>query len=305
MNRVPSASPPGVPGPLASRRSLLRGGTLLGLSVATGAACDARPRGASPASTSQAGIRTGGPAQAGRLVLDYQPSQVTGWSPPEASPTLGGHVGSTDFTWHSKAYRVSLLPFGQAGHAPDPVYEDDPGDTTVKFKDTLAKKWGAYYTFRYLRGLPSGARFTVESYSAFHGKPLNPRRQPGTIIGADLYIIYHPGCSRGNPAVNNDLQFIQVVYYQIGTSPGDNLVDTDRANPFYGEGGGLTSINGSQSISFSDFVRQGFDGKELPVNYFIGETFLVQDTRTKDTAGKDIVNIFGGVKWGWQMQHMQ
>ena len=160
---------------------------------------------------------------------------------------------------------------------------------------------GTYFTFRYLGGLASGARFTVESYSAFHGKPPDPRRS-GLIIGADLYVVYHPGRGPGNPAVNSDLQFIQVVYYQIGTGPGDNLVDTDRANPFYGEGGGLTSIDGNQSVSFSDFVRQGFGGKNLPPNLFVAETFLAQDTRTKDTAGKDVVNIFGGLKWGRQMR---
>jgi hypothetical protein len=36
----------------------------------------------------------------------------------------------------------------------------------------------------------------------------------------------------------------------------------------------------------------------------MAETFLVQDTRTKDKAGKDIVNVFGGVKWGWQMKRL-
>jgi hypothetical protein len=61
--------------------------------------------------------------------------------------------------------------------------------------------------------------------------------------------------------------------------------------------GGLTSIDGNQSISFSDFVRQGFGGKNLPQNLLIAETFLARDTRTKDAAGKDIVEIFGGLKW--------
>jgi hypothetical protein len=303
MNRVPSASPAGFPGPLASRRSLLRGGALLGLSAAAGAGCSARPQGASPASAGQAGTRTGGPTQAERLILDYQPSQVTGWSPPY-SPTLGGHLGSTDFTWHGQAYRVSLLPFGQRGGAPDPLYEGVPADATIKFTHTLARKWGKYYTFRYLGGLDSGARFTVESYGAFHGKPLN-RRQSGVIIGADLFVVYHPGRSRDRPVINSDLQFIQVAYYRIGMGLGDNLVDTDRANPFYGEGGGLTSIDGDQSVSFSDFVRQGFGGQNLPPNLFMAETFLAQDTRMKDAAGKDIVKIFGGVKWGWQMQRVQ
>ena len=182
-----------------------------------------------------------------------------------------------------------------------PVYEAVPGDATVKFKHTLAKKWGPYYTFRYQGGLDRGCTFTVESYGAFHGKPPNPR-QPGVTVGADLYAVYHPASSPSRPTVSSDPQFIQVVYFQIGTGHGDNLVNTDRANPFYGEGGGLTSINGNQSVSFSDFVRQGFDEEDSPPIFFIAETFLSQDTRTKDASGKDIVNIFGGIKWGWQMQ---
>jgi hypothetical protein len=294
MNRALSAVPTALPGSLASRRSLLRGGILLALSAAT-AAC--APLGASLASAGQAGARRG-PSP---LVLDYRPSQPTGWAPPY-TPTLGGHIASSELTWHGQAYRVSLLPFGQKD-TPNPVYEDDPGDATVKFKHTLAKKWSAYYTFRYLGGLDGGARFTVESYGAFHGKPPSPR-QSGVLIGADLYVVYHPGRGPDHPAVSSDLQFIQVVYYQIGTGLGDNLVDTDRANPFYGEGGGLTSIDGNQSVSFSDFVREGFGTTNLPPNLFVAETFLAQDTRTKDAAGKDIVHIFGGLKWGWQMRRV-
>jgi hypothetical protein len=300
VNSVPSADSAGLRDPHASRRSLLRGGTLLGLAAAT-AVC--APPAAALASAGQARGRGRTSARGRRLVLDYQPSQVTGWSPPY-SPTLGGHAGAKDFTWQGSDYRVSLLPFGQTGGAPNPVYEDDPADATVRFKQTLARKWGKYYTFRYLGGLPAGAWFTVESYGAFQGAPPNPRRQSGTLVGADLYAVYHPGHDRAGPAVNSDLQFIQVVYYQIGTSPGDHLVDTDRANPFYGEGGGLTSIKGNQSVSFSDFVREGFGGKTVPRNLFVAETFLAQDTRTKDAAGKDIVKIFGGLRWGWQMQRM-
>ncbi len=177
MNDVPSGHQSGLPDQLASRRSMLCGGTLLGLSAATAACASVTgpPRGSHSA----------------RLALDYKPSQVTGWSPP-ASPTLGGHRGFSDFTWLGKTYRVSLLPFGQKGHASNPVYEDKPRDHTVKFKHTLARKWGTYYTFRYLGGVDRSARFAVESYSAFHGKPLNPRRQPGILVGADLYVVYHP-----------------------------------------------------------------------------------------------------------------
>jgi hypothetical protein len=269
--------------PGTSRRSVLGGGALLTLSAATATAF---------AATAAAAPR------AGHLRFDYKPSQVTGWSPPY-SPTLGGHIPSKDFTWHGKTYRVSVLLFGAAG--PVPVYEPVPADPTVKFTRTVARKWGKYYTFRYQGGLAPAAAFTIESYGAFQGPPPNPR-QSGVLVGADLYAVYDPGTSRSHPTASADPQFIQVAYFRIGTGQGDNLVDTDRANPFYGEGGGLTSINGRQSISFSDFVRQGYDDEELPPNYFIAETFLAEDTRKKDAAGKDIVNIFGGLKWGWQLR---
>jgi hypothetical protein len=90
----------------------------------------------------------------------------------------------------------------------------------------------------------------------------------------------------------------------FGAGPGASEVDTSRANPFYGEGGGLTSIDGNQSVSFSDFVRQATAQESVPPSLFMAETFLVQDTRKKDAAGKDIVNVFGGIKWSWQLQSL-
>jgi hypothetical protein len=33
--------------------------------------------------------------------------------------------------------------------------------------------------------------------------------------------------------------------------------------------------------------------------------FLAQDTGIKDAAGQDIINIFGGVKWGWQLHSLR
>jgi hypothetical protein len=303
-HRVPSGSPAEPAGPLASRRSLLRGGTFLSLSAVTGMAlaqCTG-PQAAPPAPAGQAGTHTGKPAQAGHLVLDYQPSQVTGWSPPY-TPTLGGHVAAQDFTWQGKTYRISLLRFGQPGHAPNPVYEDVPADATIKFRQTLAKAWGAYYAFRYLGGLPSGAWFTVESYSVKGGK--DPQNKSLVAYGGDLYVVYHPGRSRGNPAINSGLQFIQVVWNKGPRNPGSSsFVDTGRANPFYGEGGGLTSIDGNQSVSFYDHAGFGTGATSpLQPNVFRAEAFLAQDTGIKDAAGKDVVKIFGGVKWGWQMQN--
>ena len=57
------------------------------------------------------------------------------------------------------------------GHCTNPVYEPIPRDATVKFRRILARKWGHYYTFRYLGGIGSGARFTVESYSPSTASP--------------------------------------------------------------------------------------------------------------------------------------
>jgi hypothetical protein len=229
----------------------------------------------------------------GDLALDYRPSQVTGWSAPY-SPTTGGHVAARDFTCRGKAYRVSLLPFGQLGKAPDPVYEKSPADPVIKFRQTLATSWGRYYRFRYRGGLPPGARLAIESYS------VRVSDNAGALTyGNDLYLVYQPGPQPRLP-LDSDLQFIQVLW-----SHGPSVVDSTTANPFYGSGSGLTSVYGNQSVSFYDNPAMGHGaGSHLPPGVFRAEVFLAQDTGIKDAAGKDIVNIFGGVKWGWQMHSL-
>jgi len=42
----------------------------------------------------------------------------------------------------------------------------------------------------------------------------------------------------------------------------------------------------------------------LPPSVFRAGVFLAQDTGINDAAGKAIVNIFGGVKWDWQMRSL-
>lgn len=232
-----------------------------------------------------------------RLILDYQPSQITGWG----GSTLGGHVADYDFTYQDTAYIVSLMPFGQAGKSPDPVYEDVPADATINFQQTLAQAWGAYYSFRYLGG--QGA-FSVQSYSVYaHTSPSSAG------FGGDLYLAYRPGRGR-HPAIDDELQFIQVVS-RNSAGAGSALVSTVdnnmRANPFYGApGAGALSVNGNVSVSFYDRPGQGVASR-APVSLApwsaMFEVFLAQDTGMKDAAGKDIVNIFGGVKWGWQVQN--
>jgi len=248
---------------------------------------------ASPAAspgTGGAGSSATSTGTGGHLLLDYRPSQVTGWSAPY-SPTIGGHTAARDFARAGNTYRLSLLSFGQPGSAPDPVYERVPSDPVIKFAQTLAKSWGKYYTFRYRRGLPAGARFLVESYS------VKISGGPGIVnYGNDLYLVYQPG--RRHHPMHTDLQFIQVLW-----SHGLSVVDSTTANPFYGSGSGVTSIYGNQSASFYDnpHVSQGASGHLRPT-VFRAEVFLAQDTGIKNAAGKDIIDIFGGVKWGWQLQ---
>jgi len=303
MNRTPFSSA-GPDGRLTSRRSLMQGTAVLGLSAAAGTTAVPGRLGSRLGSADPASTGAGPGSQHKHLVLDYKPSQVTGWSPPY-SPTHGGYAATADFTQQGKSYRVSLVHFGQKGSRPQPLYESVPADPVIKFKETLNKEWGKYYTFRYQGGLPSGAWFSIESYGARAGASPN-RHEPGTEFGADLYAVYHPGTHRGGPAVNSDLQFIQMLYFQIGpgTGTGDDEDDTARANPFTGEGGGLTSINGNESVSFFDSPSQINNENPVPPYLFKAETFLVQDTRTKDKAGKDIVNVFGGIKWGWQLSRL-
>ncbi len=206
-----------------------------------------------------------------------------------------------------ETYRISLLSFGQPGSSPNPVYEAVPEDRDIAFKKTLAQEFGGHYTFRYLGGLPGGAKFVIESY----GVRLYARTK-GLVWGADLYAIYKPG--KTGPAVNSDLQFIQVYSTRYPSSGGaGSRVDAAggfyaRA-PYYGEGAGLTSINGHQIVNFYD----PGPGVPVPASPHGGmgpqvdriETFLAKDTGRRNAAGMKIVDIYGGIKWGFAFKTVE
>ncbi|MFL6075492.1 MAG: hypothetical protein ACJ73S_19050 [Mycobacteriales bacterium] len=216
--------------------------------------------------------------------------------------TIGGHLSSKDFTFNGLPYRVELLPLGLGGST-DPRYEDVPADPTVKFQQTLGDAFGAYYAFRYQGGFRGRDEFSVQSYSVFVQEPTD--QAPVTSYGADLYVAYHP--DRDDPGTHHSLQWIQVVNWS-GTSELDNA---GRANPFYILGG-LTSIYGEQIVNFDDIPQIGVGlgsggpgGGSVPLSdRFMAESFLVRDTGTRDAAGKDVVEIFGGFTWGWQVRQL-
>jgi hypothetical protein len=273
-----------------SRRSVLRGGAAAGLAAVAAPVLRAET-GSARSADSPVG-------EHGHLVLGYRPSQQTGWGQ-QYTPTIGGHTGSADFTFQGTGYRISLRPSGQPGDSPDPVYENFPADPAVSFEQTLAAAWGAYYSFKYQGGFHGQDEFTVGSYSAFADE--SSPDSPGLSYGADLYLTYTPG--RGDPPVRGLMYWIQVINWPGGTGSASSTVDNSgHANPFYAPAGGLTSINGDQVFSFYDIPQDTvMTGQTATVaDHFTAEVFLAQDTGIRDTTGKDIVNIFGGVNWGWQ-----
>jgi len=245
------------------------------------------------------------PDGARHLVPDYRPSQPTGLPPlpgQSAGTTLGGHVAARDFTYKERPYRIALLPVaGQAGDAPEPVYEETPVDPAVRFRQTLDAAWGAYYTFRYKGGFAGRDEFRVQSYGVMVQEPTADN--PTTVVGGGMYVVYEPDLRRGDPPLGDTLHWIQVVT-SLGPLGRPPEVDAGLSNPFYPYGG-LTPINGTEVFNYFDMPQIGVDGVDLVDTQLLAETFLAQDTGRKDAAGREIVNIFGGIKFGWQVSEAQ
>jgi hypothetical protein len=86
------------------------------------------------------------------------------------------------------------------------------------------------------------------------------------------------------------------------------LDNVGQPNPYY-LGAGLTSVYGKQACSFYDspttgLANKGPTGKDPTTlsQLRMFETFLARDTGHKDHTGKGILDIYGGIKWGWQVQ---
>jgi hypothetical protein len=303
-------------GPRISRRALLHGAGALGLSTVGGAWLGPGRGLAAPATNIHSGAQPR-LASAEHLVVDYLPSQPTGWG----GVTIGGHVASVPFAFQGNAYEISLLSFGQPGSGPDPVYEPEPSDPTIAFKRTLQEAWGAHYSFRYRGGFRGRSKIVAHSYNVLareptttqpaaastHPTPTHPTGTgPALSYGGDLFILYEPDPASSDPVVTDDLQWIQVVYTE-----GRSFVDGPaRANPYY-FGAGLASIYGKPVCSFYDRPGTGFSQEVAGKSQITietqetFETFLIHDTGREDRVRRGIIEIYGGVKWGWQIQPAQ
>jgi hypothetical protein len=300
-------------GPRISRRALLQGAGALGLSAAGSSLL--RPASALAASTTALRSAAQAPVLSRtHLVTNYQPSQPTGW-PGQAGHvsngvgvTIGGHVASVPFTIRDTPYQAALQSFGQPGNAPDPVYEPEPTDPTIDFKRTLQKAWGGYYSFRYIGGLTGNSAISVQSYSVFVTEPT--ATHPQLTYGIDVFLVYEPDPASSDPPITANLRWIQV-----NNSGGRSSTEfARRACPYYFPGG-LTSVYGKPACSYYGGGTGGIGvgpprtGKSLraatdapALNGVMAESFLALDTQRKDHAGKGIIHILGGVKWGYQVK---
>lgn len=246
-----------------------------------------------------------GRRQAEHLVLDYRPSQPTGWpgpNPAAVGKTIGGYRSFEEFKLAGRRYRIEMLAFGQPASSPGPVYEPAPADSTIAFERTLARTFGAHYAFRYREGLNGRREFRVHCYSVF--------ATPHQIgFGAELYMVYEPDVRAGDPAAEAQLGWIQVARWS-GTgapSPAAYVDDSSRPNPFFMTGG-LTSIFGTRVVNFDNAITAqpspGHGGNRALSATYLAETFLARDTLTKDPAGKDVIEVYGGIKYGWQLREV-
>jgi hypothetical protein len=235
--------------------------------------------------------------QSAHLVLDYRPSQWTGW---EWGKTIGGHHSSREFTLAGHHYQISLLAFGQPSTR-NPVYQSGPSDSAIAFKRTLERKFGAWYSFRYHCGLTGRNEFRVQCYSVF----ASPKQLS---FGAQLYLVYEPDWHAGDPPAEAQLGWIQVAQWHGagGPGPAPYVDNTECPNPFF-ISGGLISILGTRVFNFDNPVTAQLtpstDSRVLSARYF-AEVFLARDTATRDAAGKAVIEIFAGLKYGWQLQEV-
>ncbi len=236
--------------------------------------------------------------QAAHLRLDYRSREFTGW---EWGKTLGGHDASKEFKLAGHHYRIGLLRFGQETGS-NPIYEPEPSDSAIAFKRTLQRKFGAYYSFRYHGGLGGRNEFRVQCYSVF-AKPKQ------SSFGAQLYVVYEPHVHAGDPAAEAQLKWIQVAHWR-GTgspSPRPYVDNTECPNPFF-ISGGLISIHGTRVFNFDNPITaqpSSGKGRNHPLSArYLAETFLARDTLTRDKAGKDVIEIFAGLKYGWQLREV-
>jgi len=208
------------------------------------------------------------------LMFDYRPSQPHGW-PDGNQPlgvTYGGHTVATDFTVDDQQHRVSLVPA-------EPEYLATPTD---QLRQTLDAAFGTHYAFRFARH--RSGPFSIQSYSV---------SVDSLSFGADLYVVHD---TEPLTVARGTMRWLQVSQSSDGAPTVDG---TGPANPFHPTGGSV-SVNGTRVGNFSSRYAAPL---MPPVRdfRFTAEAFLAWDSGVKDGSGREIVEVFGGVAYGWEV----
>jgi hypothetical protein len=167
-------------------------------------------------------------------------------------------------------------------------------------KDSLGHTFGNTYSLVAVPFSAPNNELTIKSYSTF--------AVTGGGVGADMYVSYTQ--VGGNDPAAASVQWLQVVadnwsITQAPQGPGnpEALVDVTAASnvPFYDQ-----SYDANIGSTYL-FDRPTRDTTQL-ANYngafpltWTADTFAVVDTHTNDANGKDIIDVYGGFQWGWQV----
>lgn len=233
-----------------------------------------------------------------QVVPDYRPAQPHGW--PSVGPdqligmTLGGNPTSRTFVHNGKVFRIELV-------TPHPVYRDRPVDPEVAFERTLADAFGATYAFRYTGGDGRG-ELRVQSYGVTASEPVGGRP---LLYGGDVYVVYQPDHRAADRRADRMLRWIQVARVPGRSGARESLLDNGRrANPYH-VSGGRTSAAGASVVNFYHcLLSPVIDDVPIRPDRFVAESFLVCDTRTHNSAGKAVVEVYGGIRYGWQVHEV-
>jgi hypothetical protein len=209
---------------------------------------------------------------AAHVVAEHRPGGPTGWPGP-LSTTAGGHTTAIEFVVDGRSWRVALL-------APDPRYRDRP---SAAFSAAVERACGEHYAVRSVGGFAGSGELRVRTHSVFVSADGRP--------GADLHVVYEPDLGRGDPPADDAMHWIQVVRRGAAVE----LDNGGRGNPFYPYGG-RTSVDGRAVVNVQATPQSGV-GRHL----FSAETFLARDTGRRAPDGRGVVEVLGGVEWGWEL----
>jgi hypothetical protein len=166
-------------------------------------------------------------------------------------------------------------------------------------KDDFGHQFGNTYSLVYVP-FTGMNELTVKSYSTF--------ATTGGPVGADMYVSYTQ-TDKKDPAANT-IQWLQVLKdnWSIVTGTGqpgvnETLVDVTMASksPFYNDS---YDANIGSTYLFDRPGRLSTDlatyNGAFPLTW-TAQTFAVVDTKMNDMNGKDVIDVYGGFQWGWQV----